>query len=276
MTSARNRTLYIREMSFDDIFPNEKTFMKKSTDGGGGFKVVIIGKPNTGKSTFISELIKSKKNIIPTGIVMNGTEANTGFYKKIIPDLYVYNSYDEVKVRDVLARQKHAPEYLRNPWTMLLLDDCTEDPKILRSDVMYDIFKNGRHYNMLFVLALQYAMDILPAIRTCIDVAVIFRETREDVRKKLYVNYASVVGSYAVFCDVMDQITGDHTALVINNSIDSNNPEDCVFFMKVHDLDQDFTFGSYEYQKYSRNELRAAQIAAQQQQQQHAAASRHG
>jgi hypothetical protein len=264
--TARNRTLYIREMSFDDILPNGETFMKKSSDGGGGFKVVIIGKPNTGKSTFISELIKSKKNIIPTGIVMNGTEANTGFYKKIIPELYVYNGYDESKVRDVLTRQKHAPKYLQNPWTMLLLDDCTEDPKILRSDVIYDIFKNGRHYNMLFVLALQYAMDILPAIRTCIDVAVIFRETREDVRKKLYTNYASVVGSFSVFCDVMDQITGNHTALVINNSIDSNDPEECVFFMRVSDLDQNFTFGSYEYQKHSKRELRAAAIAAQQQQ----------
>ena len=237
----------VREMGFDAILPNPTTYME---DGAYGYKVAVIGKPGTGKSTFMSALMKSKKDIIPSAVVQNGTESSNHFYGKYIPDLFIYDEFDEDILHKVIKRQEEAIKDMQNPWLMLVLDDVTEDAKVLNLPVVQDLFKKGRHYKLLLLLSLQYAMDIRPGIRTCIDIAVIFRETREDMRKKLFTNFSSVIGTYSVFTDVMDAITGDHTALVINNMVDSNNPSDCVFYMKVDDLDDDFKFGSRIFHKY--------------------------
>ena len=237
----------VREMSFDQILPNAATY---NEEGSYGYKIAVIGKPGTGKSTFTSALMKSKKDIIPFAVVQNGTENSNHFYRKYIPELFIYDEFDEAVLHKTIKRQEDALKDMENPWLMVILDDVTEDSKVLNLPVMQDLFKKGRHYKILLLLSLQYALDIRPAIRTCIDIAVIFRETREDMRKKLYTNFASVVGTYSVFNAVMDAITGDHTALVINNMVDSNDPSDCVFYMKVEDLDDDFKFGSRIFHKY--------------------------
>ena len=255
MRTEKHDTMFVRQMSFDDIYPNPLNFGKESQ---GGHKIVIIGKPGVGKSTFISALMKSKSKLVPVTVALNGTEASTGFYRDRIPELFVYDEYDETVIKNVAVRQKQARRTLENPWLMLIVDDCTEDPKVLNTPAVHDLFKNGRHYKMLFVLSLQYALDVKPGIRACIDIVIIFRETREDTRRKLYTNFASVIGSYATFCAAMDALTGNHTALVINNTVDSNSPGDCVFYMRVDDpADGDpFSMGCYETRKHSKRRLK--------------------
>ena len=53
------------------------------------------------------------------------------------------------------------------------------------------------------------------------------------MRKSLWENYASAIDNLDDFCDIMDGITEDYTALVINNRIQSNKLEDCVFWYKA-------------------------------------------
>ena len=61
----------IKELDLELIQPSEKNMYNQSQ---GGNKIVVIGKPGTGKTTLISSLLYHKKHIIPTGLVMNGTE----------------------------------------------------------------------------------------------------------------------------------------------------------------------------------------------------------
>jgi hypothetical protein len=225
-----SRIIGIKEFDPDMIPPNSKTMYNPKQ---GGAKMVIIGKPGTGKSTMIASLLYAKKNIFPVGEVQSGTEDSNGFYGQIFPKSVIHDSLDISKIEDFIKRQKIAREHLENPWSILLLDDCTDDPSVLKKPLFQGIFKNGRHWKMWFILSLQYCMDVLPVIRTNVDFTFILRETNLKNRKALYENYAGIIPDYSIFCDIMDQITDDYTALVINNTSTSNSMEDCVFWYKA-------------------------------------------
>ncbi len=146
----------------------------------GGSKIVVIGKAGTGKSTLIRYLLFLKRSIIPVGMVVSGTEDSNCFYSDIFPPLFIHDEYDEEIIKKFIKRQKYANEHIsENPWAVLLLDDCTEDKKIFSGQSGSNHYcKNGRHWKLLYILSLQHATDIPPAIRTNVDGVFIFRENK--------------------------------------------------------------------------------------------------
>jgi len=234
----------IKELNPDMIAP---TTARMNDPEYGGSKIVVIGKPGTGKTTLIAALLYAKKHIIPTGIVMSGSEDSNGFYRKIFPSTFVFNEYNEEKIKNFIHRQKIAKVHLENPWGVILLDDCTDDPRIFNKPLQHGMYKRGRHWKMWYILSLQYAMDVKPVIRTNVDGIFILREPIMKNRKSLWENYASIIPDFGMFCDVMDQLTDDYTALYIHNSSKSNNWQECVFYFKADIIPTDFKFGCKEF-----------------------------
>jgi hypothetical protein len=188
---------------------------------------------NTGKTTLITSLLYAKKHIFPVGMIMSGTEDSNGHYRKMFPSTFVYNKLVEEQVENFVKRQKIAKKHLPNPWAVLLLDDCTDDPKLFNKPLFQGLYKNGRHWKMWYILSLQYCMDVKPVIRTNIDGTFILREPSLKNRRALWENYAGIIPDFSTFCQIMDQITDDYTALYIHNSTQSNKLEDCVFWYKA-------------------------------------------
>lgn len=205
---------------------------------------------NTGKSTLIASLLYSKKHIIPVGIVFSGTEDTNKFYQKMFPNTFVFNKYDEEQIKSFIDRQKNAREYLENPWAVIIIDDCTDKPTIFRQELQNAMYKKGRHWNMLYILALQYCMDIPNNIRTNTDGVFILREPNINNRKRLFDNYAGVIGDFKLFCKLMDALTDDFTALYIHNDSKANTWQDCVFWYKAKKVPEDFRFGSADYWQF--------------------------
>ena len=96
-------------------------------------------------------------------------------------------------------------------------------------------------------------MDVKPVIRTNIDGVFILRETNLRNRRSLYDNYAGIIPTFDMFCEIMDQITNDYTALYIHNATTSNNLEDIVFYYKAKPVPCDFKFGSKDFWKFHNN-----------------------
>ena len=220
-------TIHIKELDLNTIPPNIDNMYEEAQ---GGTKLVFIGKPGTGKSTLIESVLYSKKHIFPMAVAMSGTEDSNGFYGKILPQTFVYNELNEAKIEDFTKRQKLAKKHLKNPWGVLIIDDLTDDPKVFNRPLFHGIFKNGRHWKVMFILSLQYCMDIRPAIRNAIDGTFILRETNLKSRKALWENFAGCIPDFNTFCDIMDGVTGDRTALFINNMIDTGNWVDRIFY----------------------------------------------
>ena len=205
---------------------------------------------NTGKTTLITSLLYEKSHIFPIGAVMSGTEDSNGHYGKIFPGSFVYNALNKDQIESMIERQKLSKKHLPNPWTILLLDDCTDDPRLFNDPLFQGIFKNGRHWKMWFILSLQYSLDIKPVIRTNVDGTFILRETNMKNRKSLWENYAGVFSDFSQFCQVLDQLTDDYTALYIHNQTTSNRLEECVFWYKARPIPQNFRVGCDEYWLY--------------------------
>lgn len=205
---------------------------------------------NTGKSFLISSLLYEKSHIFPSGIVMSGTEDSNHHYAQFFPSSFVYNKLDMDKITDFIKRQKISKQHLDNPWSVLLIDDCMDDPKAFNHPTFQGIMKNSRHYCMWTIVSLQYCLDVKPVIRTNIDGTFILREPSLRNRKALYDNYASIIPDFAMFNQIMDQLTTDYTALYINNRTTSNNIEDCVFYYKAKPVPKNFKFGSEDFWRF--------------------------
>ncbi len=188
---------------------------------------------NTGKSTIIADILASKSHIVPVAQIFSGTEDSNHFFSEKFPGVCVFNKLDLEAIESFITRQKIAKQYLPNPWAFQIIDDCTDDPKILKRPIFQSYYKLGRHWKMIHILSLQYCLDIQPNIRTNIDYTFILCEKSKRFRKSLWENYASCIDNFDDFCDIMDSVTGDYTALVINNKIQSNKFEDCVFWYKA-------------------------------------------
>ncbi len=241
---SEKRVLRIRELDPDIIAPCTS---KMDNSDHGGSKIVVIGKPGTGKTTLITSLLYEKSHIFPSGLVVSGTEDSNHHYSQIFPSSFVFNKLDFNIVEEYVRRQKLARAHLGNPWSVLLLDDCMDNPAMFNNPLFHNIFKNGRHWKMFFILSLQYCLDVKPVIRNNVDGAFILRENNLMSREKLWKNYAGVIPDFGLFCDIMDQLTNDYTALYIHNANQSTRMEDCIFWYRAKPVPKDFLFGSEDY-----------------------------
>lgn len=205
-----------------------------------GSIVVMIGKRNTGKSYLIRDLL-SRKTDIPTAVVISPTEQSNRFYSDMIPPLFIHDEYSSGVVEKLVARQKKMKkESMRDPGVdgrcIFIMDDCLYDSSAWSKDKrIREIFMNGRHFNITYVLAAQYGLPCPPQLRSQIDYVFLLRESIMRNKKILFENFAGMFNSFEVFNSVMNQVCQDHNCLVIHMNSNSDRLEDQVFWYKARE-----------------------------------------
>lgn len=235
---------------------DEDDYYGFTLDGNGRFLLSSgILTHNTGKSTIIESILFHKKHIYPVAQIYSGTEDSNASYEKFINSLFIFDEFNMGAVKDFVVRQKTAKKYLKYPdavpMAVQVVDDCTDDPKIFTKPLLQKYYKNGRHWDMLHILSLQYSMDIRPVIRTNIDGVFILRENILRNRECLFKNYASAIGDFNDFCELMDKLTDDYTAIYINNQTSSNKIEDCLFYYRATKPPEGWKFGCEDFHLFA-------------------------
>ena len=228
---------------------------------------VFIGKRETGKSFLVKDLLWHHR-AVPIGTVISGTEAANTFYGDIVPSLFIHDAYTPEIVSNTLKRQKLVIDKIKqeersfgpgnssiNPNAFLILDDCLYDNSWIRDTNIRSLFMNGRHWKILFIITMQYALGVPPNLRTNVDYVFILRENFVSNRKRLYEHYAGMFPSFDIFCQVMDACTENYECLVIHNNAKSNKLEDQVFWYKASPH-PDFKIGAEEFWKAHNNNFR--------------------
>lgn len=220
--------------------------------------VVMIGKRETGKSVLVKDLLYHQRDL-PIGTVISPTEQANKFFGNIVPPLFIHDEYTPEIVENVVKRQKKMLAAMQkqgknniDPRAFLVLDDCLYDESWTKDKNIRLLFMNGRHYNIMFVITMQYPLGIRPNLRTQIDYVFILRENLINNRRRIWENYAGMFPTFDMFCQVMDQCTENFECLVIHNNAKSNNLEDQVFWYKA-DMRPPFQIGDRQFWIMSNN-----------------------
>lgn len=228
--------------------------------------ILIYGRRRTGKSFLTRDIFFHHRNI-PYGLIFSGTEDANPFYSNFIPDSFIHSKYDSSLVETVLEKQGRKIREARKTYDgkntngclpknrfFLVLDDMLQDSnQWKRENTIKSIFYNGRHYNIFFILAMQYPYGIGPDLRSNIDYVFIFNEPSYKNRKKLFDDYgACCINNFDNFCMVLDSTTQDHGCLVLKLSGTSPNLRDQIFWYKAEQHDN-FKVGHPKIWEYHEN-----------------------
>ena len=225
--------------------------------------IAMLAKRNSGKSILCKDLLYHHRNI-PAGLIISPTEKANSFYGDFVPDIFIHDEYQSLVISKLLQRQeilidKQKKNNKIDPRAFLILDDCLYDNKWIKDANMRSIFMNGRHYKLMFILTMQFALGIPPNLRSNIDYIFILRENILSNRKRLYDHYAGMFPTFEMFCKVLDNCTQNYECLVIHNGAKSNNIEDQIFWYKA-EMHDSFKMGSpkiwnYHEKKYLKNKI---------------------
>ena len=225
-----------------------------------GSIVALIGKRNTGKSFLVRDLLYYKRDI-PIGTVISSTESSNRFYGDMMPSLFIHEDYSPEIIANLVKRQKLVTKKMKqqiamygksniDPYAFLIMDDMMYNANVwLKDPSIRDIFMNGRHFNLMFLMTMQFSLGVTPAMRTQIDYIFICRENILSNRKRLYEHYAGMFPTFEIFCQVMNQCTENYECLVINNLAKSNDISEQVFWFKA-DSHPPFKLGAPEFWQY--------------------------
>ena len=133
---------------------------------------------------------------------------------------------------------------------MLIMDDCMSNKgEWLKDPQMLELFFNGTHHHVSFILTTQFSLGIPPELRSNFDYIFLLAEDIISNRKRLYEHYAGMFPSFDIFQQVFNDITEDFGCMVINNRIHSKNITDKVFWYKAKEVPE-FKLGSSKFNKF--------------------------
>lgn len=223
------------------------------------FNAVVIGKRNTGKSVLIADILYYlTKQKVPRACVFSATEESNRFFCKHIPDSFIFDDSDvetrlEMIVQDqkdlLMKRQLGKIPDDTDLRIVIVLDDVGYNKGALKSKVVKFIFMNGRHYDIIVVLAAQHIMQLTPDLRSNCDYVVCLKETNSQVMKNLYSNFFGIFERPSHFRNAFDACTQNYGCMVLNNKVQTGNVNDVINWYKATPNRQ-FKLGSKEFWKY--------------------------
>jgi len=218
---------------------------------------------NSGKSWLVRDIFYHHRHI-PSGVIFSGTEEASPFFSDFIPDSFIHSEYDPELIESIMTRQKKKIREakmtgksengkLPSNNVFIVLDDMLHEAQNWKKEkTIKSIFFNGRHFNFLFILTMQYPLGITPELRSNIDYVFVFNEPSIKNRKKIYDDYGSVLPTFDYFCNILDACTQNHECLVIKTSTNSTDIRDQIFWYKA-ESHTNFRVGHPKLWKYHGN-----------------------
>lgn len=230
--------------------------------------IVIIAKRGSGKSFLCRALLNHFRDI-PVGLVISQTDRMSCFYGNFIPKAYVHYAYKTSIIDKLLERQKImiSKNKLRAKNNMplidcrsfVVMDDCLSSGKIWMKDFpIKELLFNGRHYEIMYILTMQFPLGITPDLRGNFDYIFIFDDEFVSNLKRIYDHYAGMFPTFDAFRYVFKQLTKDFACMVIVNRGTKNTFQEKVFYYRAPDInDKDIIMGCKQYRKFNQDNYNA-------------------
>jgi len=222
----------------------------------------VIAKRGSGKS-YLTREIMSKINDIPATVIISKTEKLNKFYKDYLPDSYIYDEFDSTILQKIFKRQlkmiednqlrKKEGKPQKDDRVLIIMDDCMGSKgSWIKDENIQELFYNGRHYHITFILIMQYSVGIPPELRSNFDYIFLLAEDFVSNQKRLYEHYAGMFPTLDIFKQVFIDATDDFGCLVIDTKTKTKVLEDKVFWYKAKEV-KDFHMGNSKFKEFHKD-----------------------
>lgn len=246
---------------------------------------VMIARRRAGKSTLVLDLMYHHRDI-PAAVVCSASEGSNHTYSRYVPDSFIYPYFSEDTISRLIQRQINvmamndaAAQGARkvDSRVLLILDDIGFDPKALKSKYINQLFLNGRHHHISMWASLQDTRMLSPCQRGNCDYVFLFKDFAN--KQRIYDSFfKGIFDSFQTFTTVYDECTDDYGVLVLDQTSQSSNIEDYVFYYKAAPRPP-FRFGSpamWEYHNTVYKTVPPGTAAEEEAKRQKAVAATHG
>jgi hypothetical protein len=216
-------------------------------------RICIIAKSGSGKSWVVRDMMSIISDI-PAGVIIAPTDKITKFYDTVFPSSFIHHEFYPEILSNLLDRQDRIfkknierakkGKQLIDPRVFLIMDDLQSKKDAWVDDPSFiSIMCEGRHRAITLCLVLQYSMAIPPNIRSQFNFIMLLAEDNFSNRRKLFEHYAGIFPKYEIFDNLFNQLTDDYGTMVIDNSSNSRDLNERIFWYKAKVKDP-FPIGS--------------------------------
>lgn len=160
---------------------------------GTDWTIAVMGKRRSGKTRFILSMLGNyMRPFFPRIVVFTKTKCS-GEYSKHIPEAYIFEGFDRERLDKLFHMQKMYKDLRKqgkfhgNASLLIIIDDCLSDG-FKYQKLVDEVFFEGRHLDICFVISTQDIKGINPACTSNTDLAVVFNvrseRDKEAVRTK--------------------------------------------------------------------------------------------
>jgi len=224
--------------------------------------IVMIAKRDSGKSWICRDILRQKSDI-PCGMVIAPTDKMNGFYDSFVPPVAIHYSFDPLLIKILLRRQELMIEKAKekakdnkiiNPSAFLVMDDCLADKKSWINDqTVREIFMNGRHYKITYLLTMQFSLGITPELRSNIDYIFLLAADTPDELQKIHKHYVSgIIPVFESFLHIFNRLTENYGCMIIDNKSKSKQLDDKIYWYKSKATNSDLVIGSKQFKDFSK------------------------
>jgi hypothetical protein len=223
--------------------------------------IIMIAKRGSGKSWVVRAIMHHFRDI-PCGIIIAPTDRMNPFYNIFFPDTYIHYAYKTETIQKLLSRQTEIIEKAKrrkekggkpiDARTYIVMDDCLSSKGTwMRDQPISELLYNGRHYQIMYILTMQYPLGISPELRTNFDYIFLLKEEYISNQKKLFDHYAGMFPNLDAFRQVFNILVQDNGSMVIDNRRKAQNSLERLFWYRAPDLSkQKCMFGGKQFRKF--------------------------
>lgn len=226
--------------------------------------IIMIAKRGSGKSWVVRAVMHHFRDI-PCGIIIAPTDRMNPFYNIFFPDSYIHFSYKTEVIQKMLERQTKIIEKSKirkenggkplDARSYIVMDDCLSSKGTwMRDQPISELLYNGRHYQIMYILTMQYPLGISPELRTNFDYIFLLKEEYISNQKKLFDHYAGMFPNLDSFRQVFNILVQKNGCMVIDNRKEAQNSLERLYWYRAPDLTNvKIKMGGSQFRKYHDN-----------------------
>jgi hypothetical protein len=188
--------------------------------------ILMIAKRGSGKSVVCKALL-DHFNDIPVGLIIAPTDVMNCYYGDFFPKSFIHYNYKSEIIERLIFRQEAMAKKKQDRKAkgkdldcraFIIMDDClSKKGSWMRDQPITELLYNGRHYEIMYILTMQYPLGIIPELRSNFDYIFLLAEDFISNLKRIYDHYAGMFPDFNSFREIFVELTADYGCMVIAN-----------------------------------------------------------